>query len=139
MEMPPKYRRGFVAGMFDLFHIGHLDMLRLAKEQCEYLIVAVGTDDFYRWRKKREPVMSYDERREIVAAIRYVNEVVPETDLDKIAAYNAWHFDAMFVSEDHKGEDVYIKAEQDLRRLGVETIYMKRRGISSTALRRYLE
>jgi glycerol-3-phosphate cytidylyltransferase len=139
MKLYKKYKRGFISGMFDIFHIGHLDTLRLAKELCEYLIVAVGTDDFYRHDKKREPIMPYTERREIIASIRYVDEVVDISDLDKISAYHKYHFDVMFAGDDHEGEDVYIKATEELRHFGVETIYVKRRKMGSTAYRKYFK
>jgi glycerol-3-phosphate cytidylyltransferase len=106
---------GYVAGMFDIFHIGHLSMLKLAKKKCEYLIVAVSTDNFYRQRKKREPIMPYAERRKIVEAIRYVDKVVTETNLDKIADYHKYNFDVMFAG------------------------YVKRGRKSSTLLRKYFE
>ena len=79
-----KYKRGFVAGFFDILHEGHIQILEQAKSQCEQLIVAVGTDEFMRIRKGRESVLSYDERVCIVSAIKYVDKVVPEIDLDKI-------------------------------------------------------
>lgn len=82
-----KYKRGFVAGFFDILHEGHIQILEQAKSQCEQLIVAVGTDEFMRIRKGRESVLSYDERVCIVSAIKYVDKVVPEIDLDKISAY----------------------------------------------------
>ena len=72
-----KYKRGFVAGFFDILHEGHIQILEQAKSQCEQLIVAVGTDEFMRIRKGRESVLSYDERVCIVSAIKYVDKVVP--------------------------------------------------------------
>jgi len=139
MELCKEYKRGFISGMFDIFHIGHLDTFRLAKELCEYLIVAVGTDDFYRQQKKREPIVPYTERREIIASIRYVDEVVDISDLDKISAYHKYNFDVMFAGKDHENEDVYIKATEELRHFGVETIYVNRRERGSTAYRKYFE
>jgi len=139
MKLGKKYKIGFVAGMFDIFHIGHLSVLKLAKKKCEYLIVAVGTDSFYRKRKKREPIIPYTERRKIVEAIRYVDKVVAETNLDKIADYHKYHFDVMFAGEDHKTEEVYVKATKELKKFGVKTIYTKRHKRSSTSLRKYFE
>jgi glycerol-3-phosphate cytidylyltransferase len=134
--MNKKYKKGFVAGMFDVFHVGHLDLLRSAKENCEYLIVSVGTDDFYQWRKNREPLMPHSDRVEILKSIRYVDEVVDETDLDKVAAYHKYHFDAMFSGDDHEFEDTYIQSAKILKEFGVDTIYLPRRGITSTNLRK---
>lgn len=94
-----KYKTGFVAGFFDILHEGHIKILELAKSQCEQLIVAVGTDEFMRERKGRESVLSYSERIRIVSAIRYVDKVVEETDLDKVAAYYKYKFDVMFVGD----------------------------------------
>ncbi|MDR2582128.1 MAG: radical SAM protein [Fibromonadaceae bacterium] len=134
--MNKKYKRGFVAGMFDVLHGGHIDLLRIAKENCEHLIVAVGTDEFYRVRKGREPFLSYPDRVEIIRAIRYVDEVVEETDLNKVALYKKHHFDAMFAGDDHEFEDVYVQAVKILKEFGVDTIYTPRRGINSTDLQK---
>lgn len=127
-----KYRIGFICGFFDLLHDGHIDILRQAKEQCKYLIVAVGTDEFMKQRKGREPVLNYEQRIEIIRAIRYVDEVVEEVNLDKIAAYHLYHFDVMFAGEDHLDEPIYIEATQQLKKMGVETIYIPRKRKSSS-------
>lgn len=132
-----KYKIGFVSGFFDILHEGHIKILKLAKEQCEQLIVAVGTDEFMRSRKGRESVLSYEERIQIVSAIRYVDEVVEEKDLDKIEAYKKYHFDVMFAGDDHKSELAYIRDTNILKeKYGVDTIYIRRDKISSTALRK---
>ena len=104
-----KYKRGFVAGFFDILHEGHIQILEQAKSQCEQLIVAVGTDEFMRIRKGRESVLSYDERVCIVSAIKYVDKVVPEIDLNKISAYQKYKFDVMFAGDDHEYEERYIE------------------------------
>ena len=91
-----KYKKGFICGFFDLIHDGHIDILRQAKEQCEYLIVGVGTDEFMKERKGRNSVLTYEQRCTVVKAIRYVDEVVPEEDLDKLAAWKKYQFDVMF-------------------------------------------
>ena len=121
-----KYKLGFLCGFFDILHEGHIDILSQAKEQCEYLIVAVGTDEFMKSRKGRESVIPYTERIRIVKAIRYVDEVVPENDLDKVAAYHKYHFDVMFAGDDHVNERVYQLAEEELNRWGVDVIYVPR-------------
>ena len=92
-----KYKKGFICGFFDLIHDGHIDILRQAKEQCEYLIVGVGTDEFMRKRKGRNSVLTYEQRCTVVNAIRYVDEVVPEEDLDKLAAWEKYQFDVAIV------------------------------------------
>lgn len=131
-----KYKKGFVCGFFDILHDGHIDILRQAKSQCEYLIVAVGTDDFMYKRKHRESILNYKQRVEIVKSICYVDEVVPEVDLDKVAAFYKYNFDVMFAGEDHLNEKIYIEAKKHLKDLGVDTIYIPRKhDISSTSIR----
>lgn len=132
-----KYKVGFICGFFDILHDGHIDILRKAKDQCDFLIVAVGTDEFMQVRKGRESVLSYDQRVEVVKAIRYVDQVVPEPDLDKIAAYHRYHFNVMFAGSDHEFEPAYIRTVDELNKLGVDTVYIPRqRDVSSTNIRR---
>lgn len=131
-----RYSKGFVCGFFDILHDGHIYILKQAKELCDYLIVAVGTDEFMKVRKHRESILNYTQRIEIVSAIKYVDRVVPETDLDKIAAYEKLHFDVMIAGEDHMNESVYINAVEELAKRGVDTVYIQRKGsISSTKIR----
>lgn len=131
------YKIGFICGFFDILHDGHIDILKKAKSKCDYLIVGVGTDRFMMERKNRLPVLSYNQRITIVKSIKYVDEVVPETDLDKVEACKKYHFDVMFAGEDHKTEEIYIEAEKNLKSMGVETIYFPRKVcISSTMIRK---
>lgn len=134
-----KYKIGFICGFFDILHDGHIDVLRQAKQQCEYLIVAVGTDEFMKIRKGRNSVLSYQQRKELVSAIRYVDQVVPEINLDKIAAYHKYNFNVMFSGADHEFELHYIETAKKLKKLGADTIYIPRnRNISSTFIREYI-
>ena len=128
---------GFVAGFFDIIHEGHIRILEEAKSQCEQLIVAVGTDEFMKVRKGREPVFTFSERIRIISSVKYVDRVVEETDLDKIAAYRKYHFDVMFAGDDHKDEPTYIHDTAILKtKYGVDTVYIKRSDVSSTAIRK---
>lgn len=111
MQEEKKYKVGYTAGVYDLFHIGHLNLLRRAKEQCEYLIVAVSTDELVQQYKNKTPVIPFSERKAIVEAIKYVDEVVPQTSRDKISAYEKHHFDVMFVGDDWKGSEVFEKVD----------------------------
>ena len=130
------YKTGFICGFFDLVHDGHIDILRQAKEMCDYLIVGVGTDEFMETRKNRKSVLSYSQRCAIVNAIRYVDKVVPETDLDKLGEWRKYHFDVMFAGDDHLHEGIYIDATKRLKELGVDTVYIPRRiNESSTDIR----
>lgn len=134
--MDKHYKVGYVAGMFDIIHAGHIEILKRAKQMCDTLIVAVGTDEFMRWRKKRDSIIPYLDRKKIVESIKYVDMVVPEENLDKLNEYYKYHFDVMFSGDDHKNEEQYIKAEEQLNALGVDVIYIERIGeISSTAIR----
>ena len=127
-----KYKVGFVCGFFDIIHDGHINILKYAKAQCDKLIVAVGTDEFMKIRKGRKPVLTYYQRVRILQSIKYVDEVVPENDLDKIAAYKKYRFDAMFAGDDHIDEKVYIESTRILKeKFGVDTIYVKRNDMSN--------
>ena len=118
-----------------MFHIGHLNILRRAKEQCDYLIVGVSTDELVQHDKNRTPVIPYEERAAIVAAIKYVDEVVPQYNKDKFAAWEKYHFNKMFVGSDWQGTPQWKSFEEQLIPYGVEIVYLPHTdGISSTQL-----
>lgn len=130
-----KYKIGYTTGVFDLFHIGHLNILRGAKEQCDHLIVGVSTDDLVVTYKHKRPVIPFEERIEIVRAIRYVDEVVPQTSMDKLEAWNRLHYDALFHGSDWKGSPMYNEVERKLRSIGVDMVYLPHTtGTSSTMI-----
>lgn len=130
---------GYTTGVFDLFHIGHLNILRRAKEQCDYLIVGVSTDELVEQYKHKRPVISFEERCEIVQAIRYVDEVVPQTDRDKFAAWERLRFHKMFVGDDWKGSPLFAELEERFEPQGVEIVYFPyTRETSSTFLKEAL-
>ena len=127
---------GYTTGVFDLFHIGHLNILRRAKEQCDYLIVGVSTDELCESYKHKAPIIPFEERIAIVEAIRYVDEVVPQYDRDKYAAWQRLHFDRMFVGDDWKGTSLFEELEKQFVEVGVEIVYFPyTKGTSSTTLR----
>lgn len=131
-----KYKVGYVAGFFDILHEGHVEILEYAKSQCEELIVAVGTDEFMQTRKKRAPILKYDQRVKILSAIKYVDRIVPETNLNKIEEYKKYQFDVMFSGDDHEYENTYVEAAKILKDIyDVDTVYVKRSDVSSTAIR----
>lgn len=135
-----KYKVGYTTGVFDMFHIGHLNILRRAKEQCEYLIVGVSTDENVQNYKKKAPVIPFEERAEIVAAIRYVDRVVPQANMNKLAAWEELKFDAIFHGDDWKGTDMYNDVQQKLQTVGVDVVFIPyTKGISSTILKEEME
>ena len=118
-----KYKIGYTTGVFDMFHVGHLNVLRRAKEQCDYLIVGISTDDLVLHDKHKTPIIPFDDRARIVGAIRYVDKVVPQYNKDKLAAWQTLHFDAMFVGNDKQGTPQYEELEQQFAPVGVDIIY----------------
>lgn len=138
--MDKKYKLGYTTGVFDLFHIGHLNILRRAKEQCEHLIVAVSTDEVVESYKHKKPVIPFEERRTIVEAIKYVDEVVPQTSMDKYAAWEKYHFDAIFHGDDWKGSHMYDEIERKLSAVGCDMVFLPHTdGTSSTLLTQKLQ
>ncbi len=135
-----RYKIGYTTGVFDLFHVGHLNILRRAKEMCDYLIVGVSTDELAWEYKGKKPVIPYVERTAIVEAIRYVNKVVPQINRDKIAAFEKYKFNAMFVGDDWKGEKLFLEVEQELNKKGASLVYLPyTKNVSSTLLNKVLE
>lgn len=130
-----KKRIGYTTGVFDMFHIGHLNILRQAKAKCDYLIVGVSTDEVVQQYKHKTPIISFMERMAIVGAIRYVDEVVPQTSMDKMEAWKKLHFDVMFHGSDWKGSDMYNKIVDEFKAVGVEVEFLPHtEGVSSTML-----
>lgn len=130
---------GYTTGVFDMFHIGHLNILKRAKQLCDYLIVGVSTDDLVRKEKNKTPIIPFWQRCEIVNSIRYVDCVVAQEDKDKLGAYHRLHFNKMFVGSDWQGTDAFNFYESQLVPLGVEIVYLPHTdGISSTILRKIL-
>lgn len=126
---------GYTTGVYDMFHIGHLNVIRRAKEQCDYLIVGVSTDELVKSEKNKTPVIPYEERAEIVAALKYVDQVVPQVDKNKFGAWQKYHFDKMFVGSDWKGTSQWDEFERQFEPYGVEIVYLPHTdGVSSTKL-----
>lgn len=134
-----KYKIGFTVGTFDMFHIGHLNLFRQAKEYCENLIVAVHTDEWVMHCKNRPTVIAYEDRAAIVAGCRYVDKVVPNATRSKLEAWNKYHFDVAFIGDDWKGTDVWNKIEAELKAVGCDVVYIPyTQGISTTDIRKKL-
>lgn len=127
---------GYTQGTYDMFHIGHLNLLRHAKEQCDYLIVGVNSDALVQEYKNKKVVVPQEDRMEIVGAIKYVDEVVLSETLDKETAYQKHHFKKIFIGDDWKGNDRWAETEQTMKELGIELVWLPHTpGVSSTAIR----
>ena len=134
-----KYRVGYTTGVFDMFHIGHLNILRRAKEQCEYLIVGVSTDELVKEYKNKTPIIPFEERAEIVQSIDCVDRVIAQENRDKYEAWRELKFEVMFVGDDWKGKPLFMKVEEEFKKVGVDVVYFPyTKDTSSTILREKL-
>ena len=109
-----KYKIGYTAGTYDMFHIGHLNIIKRAKENCDFLIVAVSTDELVQEYKNKLPVIPFEERKAIVESIKYVDKVVPQETMNKMKAFEKYKFNAMFVGDDWKGTEKWNNLEKEL-------------------------
>lgn len=131
-----RYSVGYTQGVYDMFHIGHLNLIRNAKEQCKKLIVGVNTDDLVEKYKKRQTVIPENERLEIVKNIKGVDEALLVDTLDKIILYEKLSFDVVFIGNDWKGTERWKETEEVLAARGVDVVYLPYTpNISSTILR----
>ena len=130
---------GYTTGVFDMFHIGHLNILKKAKEQCEFLVVGVTTDELCLKRKNKLPIICEADRVEIVESIKYVDKVVLQNNMDKLDAVKVHKADAVFVGSDWQGTDAWNKYEKEFATVGCTVVYLDHTdGISSTILRERL-
>ena len=128
---------GYTTGVFDMFHIGHLNILRRAKERCDFLVVGVSTDELVKEYKHKTPVIPFDERFQIISSLRCVDAVVAQTSLDKRSAWEKLHFDVLFHGSDWKGSEMYRKVEMEMKDIGVAVIWIPyTERVSSTMLRK---
>lgn len=135
-----KYKIGYTTGVFDMFHIGHLNILKQAKELCDFLIVGVSTDENVINYKGKKPVIPFDERAKIVESIKYVDKVVPQTNMDKFSAWEELHFDALFHGDDWKNSEMYNALIEQFKAVNVDVVFLKHTdGISSTLLRKTID
>jgi len=130
------YKIGYTQGVYDMFHIGHLNLLNNAKKYCDYLIVGVNADELVEAYKHKTPVINQEERRTIVANIKAVDECVIATTLDKMEAWKELHFDAIFIGDDWKGNARWEQTREDLAKIGVDVVFLPHTdGVTSTMLR----
>lgn len=131
---------GYTAGVFDLFHIGHLNVLRNAKSMCDHLVVGVSTDELVYEYKAKRPIIPFLERVEILQHISYVDTVVAQEDMDKLKMLRRLKFDVMFVGDDWLDSDKWNKIESEFNEHGVKIIYFPYyKGTSSTKINKILD
>jgi glycerol-3-phosphate cytidylyltransferase len=131
---------GYAPGAYDMFHVGHLNILRQAKRHCDHLIAGVVSDEMCRLTKGKSPVVPLAERMEIVSHISFVDEVVAEVVPDKVETWKTVQFDVLFKGDDWRGTPKGLKLERDFADLGVEIVYFPyTMHTSSTLLRQALD
>lgn len=124
---------GYTTGVFDLFHIGHLIMLKNAKSLCDKLIVGVTTDELVSYKNKKA-VIPFEERLEIVRSIKYVDAAIPQLNMDKMQAYNKLKFDIMFVGDDWHGTEKWNELDEEFAKKGVRIIFFPYSQATSSTL-----
>jgi glycerol-3-phosphate cytidylyltransferase len=135
-----QYKIGYTTGVFDLFHVGHLNILKSAKELCDFLIVGISTDELVSEYKNKFPVIPFADRKAIIEGIKYVGMVIPQTNRDKFEAWKTLKFDVMFVGDDWKGSPLFIEVERKFKDVGVEIVYFPyTKGVSSTEVKQKIK
>lgn len=139
MEVKKKRIIGYTTGVFDLFHIGHLNILKEAKSACDYLIVGITTDELCYQLKEKQPIIEFSERYEILKSIKFVDEVVVQKRINEIEDYKNYNFNKIFKGSDWKGSRKWNKLENEFKNYGVEVIYFPyTKNTSSTIIREVL-
>lgn len=135
-----KYKIGYTQGVYDMFHIGHLNLINNAKKYCDYLIVGVNSDELVQSYKNKIPVISENDRRIIVENIKAVDKAVVVDTLDKVEMLKQLGFDAVFIGDDWKNSERWNNTEAELKNFGVDVVYLSHTpNISSTELREVKE
>ena len=137
--MDKKYKVGYTDGVYDLFHVGHLNMIETAKRNCEHLIVGVHGDDVVKEYKHHLPIINENDRKRILESVRGVDEVVINRFRDKMKLWEIYHFNVVFIGDDWKGTDRWNKFEKELNAIGVDVIYVPyTQGISTTEIKKMI-
>ena len=130
---------GYTAGVFDLFHIGHVNLLRNAKTMCDHLIVTVGTDELVKSYKNKVPLIPFEQRIEIVRSCKYADTVIPQEDRNFFEVWKKMKFDIMFVGGDWYGAEEIQTLEKQFKEFGVKIIYLPyTKNISSTRINKVM-
>ena len=130
---------GYTAGVYDLFHIGHLNLLKNAKAMCDKLVVGVTTDDLVTYKGKKA-MIPFEDRIEIVRSIKYVDAAVPQSDMDKLTMCKKLGAQILFVGDDWYGTEKWKNYEKEFEEAGVRIVYFPyTKGVSSTLISKTLE
>lgn len=131
---------GYTTGVFDLFHIGHLNILKNAKSQCDYLIVGATTDELAESLKNKKPIIPFSERAEILRGIKYVDEVVGQDKIDELGDWKKYNFDIILKGSDWEGSEKWNKLEEEFAKVNVKVVYFPyTANTSSTLIREILQ
>ena len=131
---------GYTQGTFDMFHIGHLNLIKNAKRHCGYLVVGVNSDDLVESYKNKRPIIPLDERVEIMRAIKYVDEVIVTNTLDKKEIWEKVRFNEIYIGDDWKGNERWEKTGKEMEQLGAKLVFLPyTKDTSSTMLREKLK
>ena len=131
-----KYKIGYTQGVYDMFHIGHLNLLNHAKDFCDFLIVGVNSDALVQDYKNKIPVINQEDRKTIVENIKAVDQCIITDTLDKVEILKIIHFDAVFIGDDWKMNERWQRTKIELSKYGVDVVFLPHTdGINSTMLR----
>ena len=133
-------RVGYTTGVFDMFHVGHLHLLKKAANSCDRLIVGISSDELVEEYKHKKPIIPFAHRMEIVSSLAFVDEVVVQSNRDKIKQYHDIGFDVMFVGDDWKGDPLFEEVEKRLNEFGASVEYFEyTKEVSSTKFTKILQ
>ena len=134
--MKKAFKIGYTQGVYDMFHIGHLNLINRAKQQCDYLIVGVNSDALVQNYKNKTPVISEHDRKIIVENIKAVDRAIIVDSLDKSVLFKELHFDAIFIGDDWIDNPRWMQTKEIMAQKGVQVVFLPHtQGISSTILR----
>lgn len=131
---------GYTTGVYDMFHIGHLHLLKKAKNRCDYLIVGVSSDELVQSYKGKTPIIPFEHRLEIVSSLKFVDEVLVQSHRNKFQQFLDIGYDKLFVGDDWKGSEIFNELEEKLNKKGASIEYFPyTKEVSSTSFREILQ
>ena len=137
LDTEKKYKMGYTDGVYDLFHIGHLNMIQTAKGHCEYLIVGVHGDDVVEGYKNHKPIINENDRKRIIESVKGVDRAEINRFRDKLKLWELYHFDVIFIGDDWKGTERWNNFEKVLAEINVDVVYVPyTQGISTTDIKK---